>query len=581
MSKLPAFAQLLSVCFLGAIGLWPVVAHSRGRDGDAARDHANSQRISGRRTGGHSRSGPLAEGPALDGSGNNLADPEMGATGTRLLRLVPADYSDRSGLFQMAGRERPGPRTVSNIVVAQPESRPNSLAVSDFFWQWGQFVDHDVDFTEGANPPEPADIPIPADDPWFSPATVIPFHRSAYDPNTGVKVRRTRVKVPRQQVNQITAWIDGSMVYGSDIERAEALRTLDGTGKLRTSLGDFLPFNIEGLENAGGPGADFFLAGDVRANEQAALTAMHTLFVREHNWWAERIAAAQPRLSGEEIYQRARLIVIAEIQVITYREFLPTLLGPDPLPPYRGYDPDVDATISNEFSTAAYRFGHSALSETLLRLDADGSEIAAGHLALRDAFFAPSRITDEGGIDPFLRGLASQVCQTVDIYVNDAVRNFLFGPPGAGGLDLAALNIQRGRDHGLPSYAEVRDSLGLGRPRRFSDVTSDPEVESGLAAAYGDVEAIDLWVGGLAEDPLPGAMVGELVSTVVGDQFAALRDGDRFWYTRTLDRQQREEVEDTRLADIIRRNTEIGSELSDDVFHVPSNRDRRRRRSHR
>ena len=321
--------------------------------------------------------------------------------------------------------------------------------------------------------------------------------------------------------------------------------------------------------NAGGDSPSLFLAGDVRANEQLSLTAMHTLFVREHNRLADQISAQNPGLSGDEIYERARRIVGAQMQVITYREYLPALMGPNALAPYRGYQPDVDASIGNLFSTAAYRYGHSALSSTILRLNAQGEEIQAGHLALREAFFSPQRLIDENGIAPILRGLANQVCQAIDPYVIDDVRNFLFGPPGAGGFDLVSLNIQRGRDHGLPSYNDVREAFGFNRARRFADITSNIDLQSRLATAYGSVDDIDIWVGGLAEDPLLGAMVGRLVFAILKDQFEALRDGDRFWYQRTLTPAELNDVENTRLADIIRRNTNIGDEIANDVFHVP------------
>ncbi|NJN46896.1 MAG: hypothetical protein HC808_10925 [Candidatus Competibacteraceae bacterium] len=379
-------------------------------------------------------------------------------------------------------------------------------------------------------------------------------------------------------MNEITAWIDASNVYGSDSERALALRTLDGTGRLRTSDDGLLPFNDVGLANAGGDSAALFLAGDVRANEQVGLTALHTLFVREHNRLADNIRNDNPKLSGDEIYERARRIVGAQMQVITYREYIPALMGRDALRRYRGYRQDVDSGIANEFATASYRYGHSALSPTLLRLDAQGNEIAEGHLALRDAFFAPQRLTDEGGIAPILRGLSQQVCQAVDVFVIDDVRNFLFGPPGSGGFDLASLNIQRGRDHGIPSYNDVREGMALQRVQSFAEISGDPEVQTRLATAYATVDDIDAWVGGLAEDPMPGAMVGELVYTVLKQQFEALRDGDRFWYERTLTREERDDVENTRLADIIRRNTEIGREISDDVFHVGDQRPRPPRR---
>ena len=299
-----------------------------------------------------------------------------------------------------------------------------------------------------------------------------------------------------------------------------------------------------------------------------ALIAMHTLFVREHNRQAARIAEQNPSLSGNQIYEQARRIVGAQMQVITYQEYLPILLGPHALAPYEGYKPEVDASISHLFSAASYRYGHSALSPTLLRVDASGNEITEGHLALRDAFFSPQRITDEGGIDPILRGLAYQLCQQIDPYVVDDVRNFLFGPPGAGGFDLVALNIQRGRDHGLPSYNDVREALGLSRAQIFAEVSSNPAIQRQLTEAYNHVDDIDVWVGGLAEDHLPNAMVGELIFTVLKEQFEVLRDGDRFWYRLIFDQETIATLENTRLADIIRRNTYIDQEIPDNVFRL-------------
>jgi len=267
----------------------------------------------------------------------------------------------------------------------------------------------------------------------------------------------------------------------------------------------------------------------------------------------------------------------ALLQVITYEEYLPALLGPGALTPYRGYRTNVDASISNLFSTAAYRYGHSALSPTLLRVDASGDEIEHGHLSLRDAFFAPRRIIDEGGIEPILRGLALQRCNAIDIYVIDDVRNFLFGAPGAGGFDLAALNIQRGRDHGLPAYNAVREALGLERKRSFEEISDDTEVQRRLARAYTSVDDVDVWVGALAEASVPGAMVGELIHAVLRDQFEALRDGDRFWYERTFSRDEVRRLKRTRLSDVLRRTTHIGRELPHDVFHVVERREPTRR----
>ncbi len=503
---------------------------------------------------------------SIDGSGNNLNDPLMGATFTELVRYIFSDYED--GISEMQEAGLPSARLVSNIVCSQEELIPNPLNASDYIWQWGQFLDHDIDFTNGASPAEAADIAVPAGDPFFDPldtgTQVITFNRSVYDTSTG-----TGIDNPRQQINKITAWIDASNVYGSDVERATALRTNDGTGRLNTSAGDLLPFNTEGLPNDGGDDDPFlFLAGDFRANEQVGLTSMHTLFVREHNRYVTALAIDRPGLSGEELYQRGRRFVGALMQVITYNEFLPALMGNGAISAYNGYNPNVDASIANIFSTAAYRFGHSMLSPELQRLDQNLNVIPEGNLELRNAFFTPETITDEGGIDPILRGFAKQVAQRLDTLIVDDVRNFLFGPPGSGGFDLASLNMQRGRDHGLPRYNDVREQMGLSRATSFQEINSDPHIQMKLQEAYGDVDSIDLWAGGLAEEPLAGSHLGELFQLIVKTQFEALRDGDRFWYERKLSTSELDEVQLTRLSDVIRRNTGIGAELQDNVFNV-------------
>lgn len=419
--------------------------------------------------------------------------------------------------------------------------------------------------TDGADPAEPAPIRVPVDDLYFYPDSEIALNRSHYDTESGAAA-------PRQQINEITAWIDASNIYGSDEERLMALREPD-SARLKTSQGNLLPFNTTGLPNAGGSGDQLFLAGDVRANEQAGLIAMHTLFVREHNRYVTELAISAPELNTQARFDRGRQWVGALMQAITYREFLPALLGRNALPQYQGYQPNIDGSIMNAFSTAAFRFGHSALSTTLQRLDAQGNEIDEGHLPLREAFFSPALFepTTQSGDDsiaPILRGLAAQRCQQIDASVIDGVRNFLFGTPPSAGFDLVSLNIQRGRDHGLPSYARAREDLGLPPITDFSDITNRADNADRLAAAYTTAQDIDLWVGGLSEDPLPGSHLGETFHTIIVAQFTALRDGDRFWYTRTLSRDERQAIERTHLADVIRRNTSIGNELPDNVFQA-------------
>ncbi len=492
----------------------------------------------------------------IDGSGNNATNPNYGTPGTQLIRIAPQAYED--GISTPVGSNRPNPRTISNVVVAQgdPEDRANITNTTNMVFQWGQFLDHDIDLTEGKE--EDFNISVPDGDEFFPDGSVINFSRSIFDPETGTST-------PREQINEITTWIDASNVYGSDDELAQSLREGE-CGRLKTSKNfNLLPSDADGN----------FIAGDIRAREQTGLVAIHTLFMREHNRLADILCKQHkndPSWDDEKIYQEARKYVGAEMQVITYNEFLPILLGPNALPAYSHYKEDVDPSIANEFSTAAFRFGHSTLTEELWLLKSNGESIPFGNLALADAFFKPNEFLYPNtlkGIEPVMRGLVQQPHMGVDNMIVDAVRNFLFGAPGAGGFDLAALNIQRGRDHGLPGYNAVREALGLSE-KSFSNISSNNSVNNKLASVYNTVDDIDLWIGGLAEDHVNGGLVGETFSAIIKKQFTHLRDGDHFWYeNHVFSDEQLNELENTTLADIIARNTKIkANEMGDSAFKL-------------
>lgn len=503
---------------------------------------------------------------SIDGTGNNVSHPDWGAVGQDLLRIAQAQYGD--GIAALAGVDRPGARLISDVLAtdATDGSLPNSRLMSDWIYAWGQFIDHDIDLTSAGTGSQldAAGISVPLGDPYFDPngtgTQVIGFNRSEYDPLTG-----TGPGNPRQQINDITAFIDGSVIYGSDPVRADALRTHQG-GRLTTSAGNLLPFNTLGLPNANeGPFADnqLFLAGDVRANENIELTAVQTLFVREHNRIADQIRARNPRLSDEQIYQYARAIVTAEVQVITFNEFLPAFLGPNGIPQYTGYNPNVNPGIANEFSTAAFRFGHSLLAPDVEFLNPDGTT-QFPEVSLANSFFNPG-LVEQTGVDPILKYLTVDNAQEIDNKIVPELQNFLFGPPGAGGGDLAALNIQRGRDHGLADYNTTRVAYGLAPVTSFAEISSDPEVQVKLEQLYGDVNNIDLWVGGLAEDHVAGSSVGPLFQRIIADQFQRLRDGDRLWYQSVYSGQALDDLQHVTLAQIIARNT-VNGDLQANVF---------------
>jgi hypothetical protein len=524
---------------------------------------------------------------SIDGSNVNTKHPTYGEAGNDLLRVAAPLYGD--GVSTPNGASLPSAREISNVVGSQTGDVLDSRNVSAFSWAWGQLIDHDLDLTPTGD--TEFDIPVPSGDPQFDPTgtgtQVLPDTRSVSDPATG-----TSKKNPLENPSDITAWIDGSMIYGSDTDRAAALRTMTG-GHMATSDNNLLSFNTAGLDNANsGPYAnsDMFLSGDVRTNENIVLTSLLTLFVREHNYWADQLHAQHANWTDQQLYEGARAIVIGEIQEITYTEYLPSL-GIN-LPAYKGYDSSVNPTITTEFSEAAFRFGHSQLDNDVQFLDADGNQlpfsftlpggvdvdintptdVADGDtgLPLLDAFFDPYVLSTSSDPNAVMGGifkyLASDVSQAVDLQMVDGVRNVLFGAPGsgAGGQDLFALDIQRGRDMGLNTLNQTRIAFGLKPYTSFSQISSDPTVQQELKQLYGTVDKVELFVGGLAENHVKGSSLGSTFQAIITDQFERLRDGDPYFYLNQPQLAQYG-VNHVTLADIIGRNTGM-TNLQPNVF---------------
>jgi peroxidase len=371
---------------------------------------------------------------SIDGSCNNLNSPLQGASEVPFLRLLNPTYEDGVGLPVGWSGGKPSARLISRELISA-----NEVTDDDHFtlmlMQFGQFLDHDLDMAPGS----PSDIvfdteslsscddtcsndapcfpiPIPAGDHRIS-HQCMTFTRSSAVCGSGVSsLLFGSSGIHREQINAITSYLDGSMIYGSIDRVARKLREQRDSGKLLegdpTMSGKrLLPFDNESLiECSTGIHANrsgCFLGGDVRTNEQLGLTSMHTLFYREHNRVVSILATLNPQWDGERLYQEARRIVVAEWQHMVYYEYLPKILGGSFLGEYRGYDPTVDPTIANAFATAAFRFGHSQIMPLFPRLDSNYEPLPIGPLKLQDAFFAPFRLLEEGGIDPLLRGLVS------------------------------------------------------------------------------------------------------------------------------------------------------------------------------
>uniref|UniRef100_A0A0K0FL11 Peroxidasin-like protein (inferred by orthology to a human protein) n=1 Tax=Strongyloides venezuelensis TaxID=75913 RepID=A0A0K0FL11_STRVS len=514
---------------------------------------------------------------SYDGQCNNFDNPMWGVSQMPFLRLLPPIYEngfntpvgwEKEKLY--FGFKKPNARLVSMEIISTEQITPH-FRYTSLLMQWGQFLDHDITFKAPAlsrkiystggicnrtceNITPCFNIILPPGDPKLRNVKgkfpCMEFDRSAAVCGSGETSPIFQRVTYREQVNIITSYIDGSCVYGSTEVDAINLRDLyNDHGLLRFDIVSgaekpYLPFERDSdMECRRNVSEDnpirCFLAGDFRANEQLGLTSLHTIFLREHNRIAGKFVQINPNWDGETIYQETRKIIGAVIQHITYEHWLPKVLGNDGmkhyLGEYKGYDSTVNPGITNAFATAAFRFGHTLINPKLMRYDKNFNPISQGHISLHEAIFAPERLLSEGGIDPIIRGLFATPMKLPksDQILNKELTELLFHKESEVPLDLAAMNIQRGRDHALPGYIEYRRLCNLTVPNTFEEMTkyvSNINVLPKLKKLYGHPGNIDLWVGGVIEKKLPDALVGPTFSCIIGEQFKRLRDGDRFFY---------------------------------------------------
>lgn len=552
---------------------------------------------------------------SFDGSCNNFAHAMWGASLTGFRRILYPIYEN--GFSEPIGWNRelkyngftlPSARLVSTSIITTTKITED-VKITHMTMQWGQWLDHDLDHSlppvsvqswDGVDCKKTCDyaapcfpIDVPPNDPRVSNRRCIDFIRTSSVCGSGMTSVLFGKLQPREQINQLTSFIDASQVYGFEESVAEDLRDLtNDNGVLR--VGATFPGKKPLLPTVGINGMDCrrnleesnrncFVAGDIRANEQIGLAAMHTIWMREHNRLANQLKTINPFWDGDKVYQEARKIVGAEFQAITYQHWLPVILGPDveqELGEYKGYNSHINPSISNVFATAALRFGHSMINPILHRYDENFDTIPEGHLTLRHAFFSPWRLVDEGGVDPLLRGMfvTPAKLKTPKENLNSELTEQLFYSAHAVALDLAAINIQRGRDHGIPSYTKWREFCNMTEINSFDDLAneiSDKEVRDKLQKLYGSVYNIDVWVGGILEDQVAGGKVGPLFRCLLLEQFRRLRDGDRFWYENptTFKQEQLQEIKKTSLARVLCDNGDNIDTIGENVFLLPEVQD--------
>ncbi|XP_037793052.1 chorion peroxidase-like [Penaeus monodon] len=500
---------------------------------------------------------------SIDGTCNNLAFPTWGSTFTPLLRVTPSFYSDGVKKFRLAnnGEELPSARLVSSKV--NLKRNVESPLISVLFTTFGQFLDHDLTFAplhkradgkdvpccpealngnDSMRHPECAPIAIPADDPFYAQfnQTCMEFVRSVGDSSC--------VWGPRQQLNEKTSYLDGSVVYGFKQALSDSLRefkdgllriqlTKEGEVLLPPNKNMTLPCNKQERADMG---LFCFLAGDDRVNEQPLLSLLHLIWVRHHNQLAKGLKELNPRWDDEKLFQEARRILSAQLQHVTYNEYVSLLFGKKlsskfNFLPLKGkartniYDETVSAAVSSDFATAVLRFGHTLISGNVERMDKAG-DVACTEMS--SVLMNPFVIYTKGAVTELIRGEVAQNAAKVDPFFTPQVTGKLFRGDMPFGMDLVALNMQRGRDHGLAPYSRVRMACGLPLITKFKQLrrVMDNGVVQSLKRVYKHVDDIDLFIGGMAETPVKGSLVGPTFACILADQFLRLKVGDRYWY---------------------------------------------------
>ncbi|CAG2176493.1 unnamed protein product, partial [Oppiella nova] len=347
-----------------------------------------------------------------------------------------------------------------------------------------------------------------------------------------------------EQAGAVTHFIDGSQIYGSNEDRMKAVRAFKD-GKLKVSIingKQFLPFDTKGLSVVcrAPEGQHCIYAGDIRVNQQLGLIILQLIFLREHNRIADILKSLNPRWTDDILFEETRRIIGAQLQWITYNEFLPLAIGrramqvfdlfPSPWGYSNKYKDYSNPGVMNEFATAAFRW-HTLVRSFYHLLDSEGEYTS--HLQLRNIFNDPSPLYKAGAVDEVLYGTAVQASQQFDSIVTEELKHQLFRPPnGLFGGDLIATNIHRGRDHGLPPYNKMREICGLPRLTSFDDL--DRAFRSGIgsnfAKLYKSVDDIDLFMGGIHEKPVKEGILGPVFACIFAEQFRRSKEGDRFWF---------------------------------------------------
>jgi peroxidase len=474
----------------------------------------------------------------VDGTNNNLANPNWGASNQPRVRMLPKQDGFYDGLnepIDEVNSKLPSARRIMERIFSK--ARPHKdKHVSHILLEFGHFIVQDI-LGSRINETEPFDVPCDGNmsDYVFCPVTgaraksnnvsnidplqTIAFHRDEYIESGPAN--------PRSTINGMTSFLDLSNIYDTTTNPPQDYwEKKYPSGKI--------PLTEKGLLG------DYTLDDGLKAgiNTTPGAYAIYILFIRYHNKLAEEYQTEHPTDSDKDIFEAARRKTIAVYQSFVEEKYVPALLG-DKLDDYRGYDASVDPSIDEFFAAMSFRYAHSSFGNLIRMVDKDYVPLPNDPLLLRDIFRnnVVQMVEDMGGIEPFLRGLTITPAKQIDA---SFVEDFNIWAEATSVID-----VQRGRDVGLPRYNDVREAFGFKRMESMEELVADRYEDdnyhndtdfillvSALKDLYhDDIDLVDAYVGALIEAPITrNDNMGPLFTTSLKDQFSRLRDGDRFWF---------------------------------------------------
>ena len=488
---------------------------------------------------------PLAENPdpgstpeekvkyrTFDGSFNDLRVPKMGAAGTRFGRNFPLDkvHPDTANLMN------PNPRLVSRRLltreVFQPIKGLNLLAAA-----WVQFQVHDWFAHKEGKPADSHEIPLPEGDPWPEEHMRIPRTPSEPSSNDG----------PPTYVNLNSHWWDASQIYGSNAETAEKLRA-GFDGKMKVGDTALLPLDVEGVELTGF--ADNWWIG---------LSMLHALFVSEHNAICDRLKLEYPSWSDEQLFQTARLVNASLLSKIHTTDWTPTVLShpvvaealrinwsgvageelqeiftflddSDLLGGIIGSDTDHHSapfSLTEEF-VAIYRM-HPFMPDDYTFYSLETGKQIGAHTLPEVSLNNTRSIMEKYKLRDLFYSFGNQHPGALRLHNFPRHLQFLTKDDGTS-IDLAAIDVLRDRERGIPRYNDFREMLDMDRITDFDDLTDNKTWAKEIAEVYdGEIDQVDLMIGVFAEPLIEGFGFSETAFRIAILMASRRLKSDRFF----------------------------------------------------